>query len=110
VKSIVLFLLIITGCALDKAPVGPTAPKFIDNLDIMGIEIKRPSDDGRFESIPAKSEKFATPVTVTRGSCPHDRYGKDCLVWFLDGKIHTEVIPKGWTVILIKETTITIAK
>ena len=104
-----LILLIVTGCALDQIPV-VSPPKLIATPNVTGIVIKRPSDDGRFESLPVKSENFTTSVTVTRGSCPHDRYGKDCLVWFLDGKIHTEVIGEGWTVLLIEGTTFTIAK
>ena len=108
-KIFVLFLLVTAGCALDQVPVA-SPPKFIETSNVMGIEIKRPSDDGRFETIPVKSEKFAAPVTVTRGPCPHDRYGKDCLVWFSEGEIRTEVIQEGWTVVFIEETKITVAK
>jgi hypothetical protein len=68
-KIFVLFLLIATGCALSQTPV-VSGPKFVENQSVMGIEIKRPSDDGRFESISVISEKFTTPVTVTRGSWP----------------------------------------
>ena len=102
-KIFVLFLLVTTGCAARQTPA--SGMKFIETRNVASLEIKRLTDDG--QSVPVTSAKFATPVTVVRGSC---YYGADCLMWPSNQGMVTKVIQDGWIVILVEESTITIAK
>lgn len=106
---VVYALSTITGCALDQKTIAvvPQA-KVIETTNVVGLEIKRPSDDGRFDLVSVFSQKFDAPLTVSRGPC---HFGQDCLMWLSpDQGIQTKVIQKDWAVVLIEASTITIAK